>query len=101
VPSVVVQILITSGGDLSHFGFGEFKPEQKLPVFESKFEEVILTAVVGVKQKAIRIVGFKLKADGAVQTSLPARVLHVRILGPVREKGGGGGDGEEEQQEEE
>jgi len=79
-----------------------FKPEQKLPVSESQVEEVIMTAVVGVKQKPMRTAHrFKLEADGAVQTSLPARVLHVRIIGPVREKGRGGGDGEEEPEGEE
>jgi len=100
VPSVVVQILIVTGDDFSPV-LGEFKPKHKLPVFESEFEEVVLTAVVGVKQKPIGIPGFKLEADGAVQTSLPARVLHVRIIGPVREKGRGGGDGEEEPEGEE
>ena len=80
---------------------GEFKPKHKLPVFESEFKEVVLTAVVGVKQKPIGIPGFKLEADGAVQTRLPRRVLHVRILGPVRGKGRGGGDGEEEPEGEE
>jgi len=98
VPSVVVQILIWM--DQLSPVFVEFKPEHKLPVFKSEFEVVILTAVVGVKQKPIFIPGLKLKADGAVQTSLPARVLRVRILGPVHVKGGGGGDaqGHQDQQ---
>ena len=90
-----------SSDDELVYVFGEFKPEHKLPVFKSEFKVVILTAVVGVKQKPIGLPGLKLEADGAVQTSLPARVLHVRILGPVREKGGGGGDAEEEQEREE
>jgi len=108
VPLVVVQILIVFGDNLYQRGSSELKPEHKLPVFESEFEplEFIFltadrqTAVVGVKQKPIRIVGFKLEADGAAHTSLPGRVLHVRILGPGREKGEGGGDaqGHQDQQ---
>ena len=98
--SLSKSYLVVIGDDLAHREFGKFESEYHLAVLQAELEEVVLSAVVRVKQKAIGIVGFELETDGTVETSLPSRVLHVRFDGAIREERVDR-EGEEEDEKEE
>lgn len=65
----------------------EVEPEPDAAVHQLQLEEVVVAAVVGVKQDAVRIVGQELELDGRVRPRVPLPKLSVRCLRPFKNEG--------------
>lgn len=65
----------------------EVEPEPDAAFDQLELEEVVIAAVVGVKQDAVRVVGQELELDGRVRPRVPLPELGVRGLRPFENEG--------------
>lgn len=83
MPSAVVDR--RSDGQIAHVG--DLKRGLDVPRYVEDFEEVAVTAVVDVQEKALALCGAEVEGNGAVLAAVPFGKSQVGNLGPVQKYG--------------